>query len=211
MDQAQKPQFLPMEEADLEEAARMEVYGNPEDDMQRILFERIRTPAGVAGILERRRKTFRNEPSATFLKVIDPVTQDIMAWAIWYLCPERTEEEVAKGFDIPEWPLPAFYRQLGGVRHEIMQGRPHYVLGMIVTDPNYRRRGAANMLLQWGAARADEAGVDIYIESSIAGRPLYESFGCRTLRVVEFDMAQLGYQGVDVHTIMLRPAQAKAS
>lgn len=81
------------------------------------------------------------------------------------------------------------------------------VLGMIVTSPDYRRRGAASLLLQWGLDQADEQGVEIYLESSVAGRPLYEKFGLRTLKVFDFDMAQLGYEGIDTHTCMLRPAK----
>lgn len=78
---------------------------------------------------------------------------------------------------------------------------------MIVTSPDYRRRGAASLLLQWGIDSADERGVEIYLESSMAGRPLYEKFGLRTLKVFDFDMAQLGYEGIDTHTCMLRSAK----
>ena len=76
---------------------------------------------------------------------------------------------------------------------------------MIVTSPDYRRRGAASLLLQWGIDRADELGVEIYIESSLAGKPLYEKFGLHTLKVFNFDMAELGYKGIDTHICMLRP------
>lgn len=86
----------------------------------------------------------------------------------------------------------------------------HAVLGMIVTSPDYRRRGAASLLLRWGIEKADERGVEIYLESSVAGRPLYEKFGLRPLKVFEFNMAQLGFEGIDKHTCMLRPAQGRA-
>ncbi|KAJ0108912.1 hypothetical protein J7T55_005455 [Diaporthe amygdali] len=203
------PQLLPMEEADLEEAVRIEIWGNPEDDMQRVLFERDRTPQAAAKLLERRRRTFLHDKHATFLKVVDPATNGIMAWATWHFCPALSEEEVAKGPVSFEWPLPQWYDSLHHFRYEVMKGRPHYLLGMIVTSPDYRRRGAASLLMQWGIEKADERGVEIYLESSLAGRPLYEKFGLRTLKVFDFDMAQLGHVGIDTHTCMLRPKRGQ--
>lgn len=78
---------------------------------------------------------------------------------------------------------------------------------MIVTAPEYRRRGAASLLLQWGIDKAEEAGVEIYLESSVAGRPLYEKFGFRVLKAIDFDMAQLGFEGIDTHICMLKPVR----
>ncbi|KAI3399938.1 hypothetical protein diail_5094 [Diaporthe ilicicola] len=203
------PRVLPMEEVDLEEAVRIEIWGNPEDDMQRVLFERDRTPDAVAKLLGRRRETLLHDNHATFLKVVDPATQGIMAWATWHFCPALSQEQVAKGPVPLEWPLPQWYDSLHEYRYEVIKGRPHYLLGMIVTSPEYRRRGAAALLVQWGIDRADERGVEIYIESSTAGKPLYEKFGLRTLKVFEFNMAQLGYKGIDKHTCMLRPASGQ--
>lgn len=121
------PQLLPMEEADLEEAARMEIYGNPVDDMQRIILERERTPAGLARLTERHRKTFRGDnPKTTFLKVVDPTTGNMMAWAAWYFYPALTEEELARGPEVPEWPLPQFFLPYLEYRYEVLKGRPHY-------------------------------------------------------------------------------------
>lgn len=120
------PQLLPMEEADFDEAARMEVYGNPVDDMQKIILERERTPAGLARLAERHRRTFRDEPKATFLKVADPATGNMMAWATWYFYPASTEEELARGPELPEWPLPQFYLPFLKYRAEVLKGRPHY-------------------------------------------------------------------------------------
>ncbi|KKY39123.1 hypothetical protein UCDDA912_g00834 [Diaporthe ampelina] len=98
-----------MEEADLEEAVRIEIWGNPEDDMQMALLERDRVPEAVAKLLGRRRKTFLHDKDATFLKVVDPTTKGIMAWATWHYCPTLSEEEVAKGPVVLEWPLPQWY------------------------------------------------------------------------------------------------------
>lgn len=120
------PQLLPMEEADLEEAVRIEVWGNPVDDTQKVIMERERTPSGVAKLVERRRNTFLHDPMTTWLKVVDTTTDNIMAWATWYYYPALTEEEVARGPEALEWPLPQWYRPFMEYRYEVMRGRPHY-------------------------------------------------------------------------------------
>lgn len=203
------PQLLRMEDADLEEAARMEIWGNPVDDMQKIILGRERTPAGLARLVERHRKTFRDDPRATFLKVVDPATGNMMAWAEWSFNPALTGEELARGPEVPEWPLPQFYLPYLKFRHDHLNGRPYYLLGMIVTAPEYRRRGAAGLLVRWGLDKADEDGVEIYLEASVAGRPMYEKFGLRVLKTIDFDMTQLGYAGVDTHICMWRPIRGQ--
>lgn len=120
------PQLLPMEEADLEEAVRIEIWGNPQDDMQRVLLERDRTPEAVAKLLGRRRETFLRDPHAAFLKIVDPATKGIMAWATWHYCPALSEEDLASGPVALKWPLPQWYGPLQTYRYEVMKGRPHY-------------------------------------------------------------------------------------
>lgn len=75
---------------------------------------------------------------------------------------------------------------------------------MLVTAPDEQRRGAGNMLLKWGLERADRAGLPSYLESSEAGRRLYEKHGFETVKRVEFDLTNYGGQGSDFNTVMIR-------
>jgi GNAT superfamily N-acetyltransferase len=50
-------------------------------------------------------------------------------------------------------------------------------LDTLVVHPNYQRRGAGSMLVQWDCGLADEEGVALYADASRAGAPLYERFG----------------------------------
>lgn len=50
-------------------------------------------------------------------------------------------------------------------------------LDTLVVHPDYQRRGAGSMLVQWGCDLADEEGVALYVDASRAGAPLYERFG----------------------------------
>ena len=43
------------------------------------------------------------------------------------------------------------------------------------------------MLVQWGCDRADELGIEAYIEASQTGTPMYERLGFKTVRRVVFD------------------------
>lgn len=47
----------------------------------------------------------------------------------------------------------------------------------LVTHPDYRRRGVAQRFLDWGKARADELGLDLFLDATPMGRPRYLANG----------------------------------
>lgn len=118
--------LLPMKEDDLEEACRQEIWGNPVSDAQRVLLDRERTPEGLQRLLGKRRRIFQTDRNATFLKVVDSNSGDMVAWAVWHFCPALSAEEMAKGVVVPEWPLPQWYRPYVEMRRETLKGRAHY-------------------------------------------------------------------------------------
>ena len=48
---------------------------------------------------------------------------------------------------------------------------------MCCTHPAHQRRGAASLMVQWGADKADELDCDAYMEATLYGRHLYEKHG----------------------------------
>jgi predicted N-acetyltransferase YhbS len=48
---------------------------------------------------------------------------------------------------------------------------------VLVTHPDYERRGAGSLLVQWGCEQADKDGAAAYIDASAAGKGLYSKFG----------------------------------
>ncbi|MGW6917364.1 GNAT family N-acetyltransferase [Kitasatospora sp. NPDC054939] len=59
---------------------------------------------------------------------------------------------------------------------------PHWYLAVIGSDPDGRGRGHGSALLRSGLARADAAGLPVYLESSKqANLPVYEHFGFSVL------------------------------
>ncbi|PYI02039.1 acetyltransferase [Aspergillus sclerotiicarbonarius CBS 121057] len=122
-----------------------------------------------------------HKPREKYLKVVD-TTQNgrIVAYAKWSM---QTAEE--RGARWPAWhpdmdPVrnDAFLHQLETCRATLVGGgRKNFYLDMLATHTDYRRMGAARLLLEWGCQAADAEGVPIYIDASQAGKPVYERLG----------------------------------
>lgn len=50
-------------------------------------------------------------------------------------------------------------------------------LDTLGTHPDYQRRGAGSMLVQWGCDLADKDGVAAYVDASKEGASLYQRHG----------------------------------
>lgn len=48
---------------------------------------------------------------------------------------------------------------------------------MCFVHPDHRRRGAGHLLVEWGTKKADEMGVEMFVESTEDGKPLYDRHG----------------------------------
>jgi hypothetical protein len=60
------------------------------------------------------------------------------------------------------------------------------------------------MLLEKGMQKADEAGLDMYLQASLMGAPLYKKFGFEVMAVQEIDLSQWGVDKGDIRTYMKR-------
>ena len=79
-------------------------------------------------------------------------------------------------------------------------------LKLLHTNPEHQRRGAASMLLKWGADEADRLGLESYLEASPDGKFLYEKRGFRELETIKMDFSKWGGPKDHPTTLMLRPA-----
>ncbi|PYH49181.1 GNAT family N-acetyltransferase [Aspergillus saccharolyticus JOP 1030-1] len=167
------------------------------------------TPGLRAWWADANRHDILHKPGVRFLKVIDrfitPAGSDVgngdgdddsdsnsnnagnnenvISYAKWDLDPSN------RGRRFPEWhpdsDAELCDRFFGGcdlVHKEIMDGRGHYYLDMLVTHPAHQRRGAATMLVRWGCNLADETGMSVYIDATRAGAPVYEMMGFVVVR-----------------------------
>ena len=51
------------------------------------------------------------------------------------------------------------------------------MLEICFVEPSYRRRGAGNLLVQWGIKNADDMGLEAFVEATDDGKPLYAKHG----------------------------------
>ncbi|KAF3010853.1 hypothetical protein E8E13_009035 [Curvularia kusanoi] len=160
-----------------------------------------------------------------YLKCVDVATGEIVAGARWRCvkpadpnATERTWAEVEESFK-PSEPYdesdPDLFHALHDLfnenKREILQARPHYVLDTLVTLPQHERRGAGSMLVSWGTQKADEAGVEAYLEASPMGAPMYAKHGFEPQKKVALDLIKYGGKEVLEFILMKRPASAKVS
>ncbi|KAI0202608.1 acyl-CoA N-acyltransferase [Astrocystis sublimbata] len=55
--------------------------------------------------------------------------------------------------------------------------KPHIYLFIIFTHPSFRRKGVGQQFMNWGIEKSQEMHLDIYLDSTPYGRPLYEVNG----------------------------------
>lgn len=145
-----------------------------------------------------------------YLKCVDKRTGEMVAGARWcHIKPrdpgasERTWEEVEEGFKRAE-PynesdpklFHAFHDLCSSNKRDILEKKSYFMLDTLVTLPNHERRGAGSMLVRWGTERADEAGLEAYLEASPMGAPMYARHGFEPVKKVEFDLRKYGGEEV---------------
>jgi GNAT superfamily N-acetyltransferase len=164
-----------------------------------IVHHRPVSDESLAEVVEERKKEL-NAPGAFHWKVVDVETGKMMTAAKFELHnvgmekPAKPVDEVATSKDPrfvpPEVNMPALMALLGllgQARKEVMGERPYLMLDTLSTLPEYRRRGAAALLVKWGAKKADELGIELYLTSSMVARPLYEKMGFVLVKDMWFD------------------------
>lgn len=147
-----------------------------------------------------------------YLKCVDKATGEMIAGARWrYVKPktpgatERTWEEVEAAFKERMQPydesepelLTALFDIFNEHKRKYLGNRPYYALDTLATHQNHGRRGAGSVLVRWGCEKADEAGVQAYLEASPMGAPLYARHGFVEVARVHMDLTKHGGQGTE--------------
>lgn len=60
-------------------------------------------------------------------------------------------------------------------------------MALLFVHPEHRRRGAANMLLDWGTKKADELGIEAFVEATDNGKPTHERHGFTYMNTLYLD------------------------
>ncbi|KAI0384886.1 acyl-CoA N-acyltransferase [Hypomontagnella monticulosa] len=123
-----------------------------------------------------------HDPSSYWNKVVDTETGRIAGAALWNI---HKENPFANPHDSEVTWFPndgsRLFVEKALVNHNRPRAqraqRPHVYLFIIFTHPDYRRKGVGQQFMDWGMKKADEMGVDFFLDSTPYGRPLYEANG----------------------------------
>ncbi|KAF2033878.1 hypothetical protein EK21DRAFT_108668 [Setomelanomma holmii] len=205
---------LPLEKSDFSAFVRIQIaaFTSSQNAMTALLTPSPMPSDYVQKSIDKHIKSWREEADVTYLKVIDTDLDGAMiAGAKWRINEkERTEEQIQLMLPVPgkdEEGRPAaqdFIRYLARVRREYMGTKPFYFLHILATDPAHHRRGAGQILIEWGTKQADKAQLPSFLESTLVGRPLYTRMGFTPRHKEHFDLSKYGLQGTDTSTVMIR-------
>ncbi|KFY15947.1 hypothetical protein V492_01664 [Pseudogymnoascus sp. VKM F-4246] len=128
---------------------------------------------------------FQTKPNVKYLKVVDTESKDeqgrprIAAFATWdtAMAEERGHRFPPWHPDCPQQECEDFINGLEAERKRVMGDLKNYYLDTVATHPDYQRRGAGSMLVNWGCDLADKDGVSAYVDASKNGAPLYKKYG----------------------------------
>ncbi|KAI1412052.1 acyl-CoA N-acyltransferase [Hypoxylon sp. FL1857] len=123
-----------------------------------------------------------HDPSSYWQKVVDTETGNVAGGALWNIHPENpfTEPHDIEVTWFPDDGSRKFAEemiQLHNAPRALLGQRPQVYLFIIFTHPNYRRKGVAQQFMSWGMKKADEMGVEMFLDATPVGKPLYGANG----------------------------------
>ncbi|KAF1976184.1 hypothetical protein BU23DRAFT_551669 [Bimuria novae-zelandiae CBS 107.79] len=156
------------------------------------------TPSAREVALAEAKSRFWNSHTSTaasnWYYVQEVTTGEVVGCAQWEIHSENPFKNGAPPMRAPWWPEGEYrefceeiMRQVYLPRANWMR-RPHMVLNWMAVVPSHRRRGVASLLIKIGTSRADELGVECWMEASTMGKPVYEHHGFRAFLKMQFDM-----------------------
>lgn len=154
----------------------------------------------------------------------DVASGEIVGIARWDIVehPPKTKEEMdAKYEDVVEArqgepPVAGVNEELNRVflhimlycEMEITAGQPYLILQMLAIRPDCQRRGIGTVLLKHVLEKADREGLQVYLDSAVSGKALYERFGFKVVSEMPLNCLDYGGRSDGRHWCMLRLAQA---
>ena len=161
------------------------------------LFEKVPSKYTVVGVYEVPSSSSSPSPSSSVNNVGD-VGETLCGFAVWqFISPASTPETPVT--DEAEKSDPTlfnrFFAKMNRTRETTMAGKSYWFLKLLCIDPNYQRRGLGTLLVNWGVDKANEEGIDAWLESSPMGKGAYLKAGFKMLGTdrLEEKKAERGY------------------
>ncbi|KAJ9138120.1 hypothetical protein NKR23_g8757 [Pleurostoma richardsiae] len=133
--------------------------------------------------------------------------------------PVRSATRAEDGIPIEPPPTPEglndlfaieFTYKVRKVRRDALGDRPHLEMKMLGTVPQYRRKGAASLQLQWAVDTADKEELVCWVDASPEAMPLYHKFGFEIRGEVVSQLQPSAGGGTYTYYCMLREPRAKS-
>ncbi|MCJ1388582.1 hypothetical protein MMC18_001429 [Xylographa bjoerkii] len=181
---------------DFDRLAEVEDLAFADDPLVQLLF-----PSGDGGTTvtergESHRNSQKEDPSNFYVKATSVATGEIVAWLKYHLYDDLEREhipfpkELPPGSNIPL--MEAGFTTLKALREEKMAGKQYGFVLVLVTVPEWHRRGVGRKLLQRYLDVVDEKGWESWIDASPAGMGLYQKLGWEQVGGVTVDLGQFG-------------------
>ncbi|KAI0191938.1 acyl-CoA N-acyltransferase [Astrocystis sublimbata] len=122
------------------------------------------------------------DPCSHWFKAVDTDTKEIVGAALWMVHSSNpfTHQHDFSVSWFPDNGSRRFAELSGAIfrpTHRNGSETTHLDLAIMFTAPKHRRRGIAQQLLLWGIKKADEMGVEIFLDAGLVGKPLYQANG----------------------------------
>ncbi|KAF7519884.1 hypothetical protein G7054_g12946 [Neopestalotiopsis clavispora] len=122
------------------------------------------------------------DPTSYWQKIVDTDTGRIAGGALWNIHKENpfAHDHHSEVTWFPNDGSRRYAEQVGEMhsapRARLGQ-RPQVYLFIVFTHPDYRRQGVGQKFMDWGMAKADEMGVEFFLDATPVGKPLYDANG----------------------------------
>ncbi|KAM4058738.1 acetyltransferase (GNAT) domain-containing protein [Hirsutella rhossiliensis] len=130
----------------------------------------------------RRLDWHKSDPSSYWQKVVNSECK-IVGGALWKICPTYTLKKIDSHSQVSWYPeggqrdyVAAALERIHAVRKKV-ESRPQVFLTTIFTHPDYRHQGVADLMMNWGIQKADQMGVEMWLNATVYGLPLYKKHG----------------------------------
>ena len=182
--------------ADFDRLAEVEDSAFADDPIVQLLF-----PTGHGGNTqaargESHRKSQKDDTSNYYIKATSTATGEIVAWLKYHLYEDLEREhlpypkELPAGANVPL--MEASFTTLKALREKMMAGKQYGYVLILVTVPEWHRRGVGRKLLRRYLDVADEKEWDSWIDASPAGMGLYQKLGWEQVGGVTIDLGEFG-------------------
>ncbi|MCJ1433985.1 hypothetical protein MMC27_003350 [Xylographa pallens] len=182
--------------ADFDRLAGVEDAAFADDPIVQLLF-----PEGHGGNTQATRgethhKSSKADPTNYYIKATSTATGEIVAWLKYHLFDDLEREHLPWPKDLPAGAnvplMEASFTTLKALRDEMMAGKQYGYVLILVTVPEWHRRGVGRKLLQRYLDVADEKGWESWIDASPAGMGLYQKLGWEQVGSVTLDLGEFG-------------------